>query len=103
MPRCEAGRKAESQEPRAKSRLLHPLERALLPRVVVTDNQDEDEHQHLDEAEQPQPVENHRPWKHKYSLDVENHEQHRDEIVADAVPVARIRDRLDSAFVRLEL
>ena len=35
---------------------LDPFQRALLPGVVVADHEDEDEHDHLDEAEQQQLV-----------------------------------------------
>ena len=36
-------------------------------------------------------------------LDVEDDEQHRDQVVADAVAIARVADRFDAALVGLEL
>ena len=42
------------------------------------------------------------PRKHEDSLHIEDHEQHRHEIVPDAVPVTRIGFGLDAALVRFE-
>ena len=80
-----------------------PLERALLPGVRVADDEDEEEDDHLDQAEQLQLVHDDRPREHEHGLDVEDDEQHRDEEVADAVAVAGVAPRLDAALVRLEL
>src|SRR4051812_37403425 len=80
-----------------------PLKGAFLPGIVVAHDQDEDEHQHLDQAEEQQLVEDDGPRKHEDGLDVEDDEQHRHEVVPDAVPLACPGDRLDAALVRLEL
>src|SRR5437588_458697 len=82
---------------------LGPLERAFLPGVVVTDDEDEDEHDHFDQPEQRELVEDDGPRKHEHGLHVEDDEQHRDEVVANAVAIARVGQRLDAALVRLEL
>src|SRR4029077_21018213 len=76
---------------------------ALLPGVVVADDEDEDEDEHLDQAEQQQLIEDDGPREHEDRLDVEDDEQHRDQVVADTVPVARVGCRFDAAFVGLQL
>src|SRR3954471_16440063 len=59
---------------------LRPLEGALLPGIVVPHDQDEDEHEHLDQAEQQQLVEDDRPRKHEHGLDVEDDKEHRHQV-----------------------
>ena len=58
---------------------------------------------HLDQAEPPQPAVDHRPRIQEDGLDVEEDEQHRDQVELDAEPDARPAHRVDAALIRLEL
>src|SRR4051812_49507996 len=49
-----------------------PVETAATPHVGEDDENGEDEHQHLDQAEQPEFVERHRPWVEEDYFDVED-------------------------------
>ena len=49
-----------------------------------------------------QSVERDGPRKHEDRFDLEDHEQHRDEVVANAVSIPRVGHRLDAALVRFE-
>src|SRR3712207_8205292 len=63
--------------------------------VDVTDEQDADEEEHLDEGEESQPLENDGPGIEEHRLDVEDQEEHRDQREADGEPPPRrlFRDR----------
>src|SRR5205823_1216152 len=81
-----------------------PVQAPCLPDVHIGDEDEGDEHHHLDEAEQPEAAELHRPGEQEDRLDVEDDEQHRDDVelhgeaLAAGVP---LRD--DPALVRREL
>src|SRR6266850_6337247 len=69
--------------PRALRCGSRPLERAFAPYVDEAKRQHEDEHQHLDEAEQPERAEHHGPRVEEDDLDVEDDEQDGGEIEFD--------------------
>src|SRR5688572_23358655 len=63
-----------------------PLERALPPRVVVSDNKNRNEHKHLDHGKlrkrEVVAHENDGPGQQEDCFDVENEKQHRDDVIA---------------------
>src|SRR5262249_32033514 len=91
------------QRSRGRSRPSIPVERALLQQIEVAHEQDEDEEQHLDQAVQPELAERHGPRVEEHRLDVEEDEEHRDQIELDREAGARVADRLDAALIRSEL
>src|SRR6476659_2923083 len=68
--------------------LMGPVEPALAPDVGVGDEHEPDEHRHLREAEHPEASERDRPREQEDRLDVEDDEQHRDDVELDAEPLA---------------
>ena len=82
---------------------LRPVERAFLPGIRIAGHQNRQEDDHFNQAEQRQLVNDDRPRKHEHGLHVENHEQHGNKVIPDAVPVARVGRRFDAALIRLEL
>src|SRR6266545_4927661 len=82
-----------------------PVQTAAAPHVGVRDEHGADEQHHLDEPEQAQRVERHRPRVQEDDLDVEDDEQHRGQVELDRKPAAadRLRGRFDAALVRVEL
>src|SRR3954447_10986185 len=68
--------------------LLRPVEAALAPDVGVGDEHEPHEHRHLREAEYPETPERHGPREQEDRLDVEDDEQHRDDVELDAEPLA---------------
>src|ERR1700684_4441191 len=54
---------------------VHPLQRALLPNPDVSHDQDAEENHHLQQPEQAEQLELHRPGKQEDGLYVEDHEQ----------------------------
>src|SRR5581483_9066237 len=59
-----------------------PCEAALLPYVGVSDREHHDEDHHLDKTEQPEGMHLHGPRVERRRFDVEDDEQHRDEVEA---------------------
>src|SRR5690606_593030 len=82
-----------------------PLEPATAPLVDEGHRDEEEERHHRDDAEHPELAEVDRPGIHEHDLDVEDDEGHGHEVVLDREPTAadRVRGRVDSALVRLEL
>ena len=84
-----------------------PLQRAFAPGVVVTNNQDSDEHKHLDERElRKGKIVAHKddgPGQKKDCLDVKNQKQHRDNVIPDSEAGMGIRSRVDTTLVRSHL
>jgi len=80
--------------------LSHPLQRALLPDPDVTDDQNTEEDQHLQQSEQSKELELYRPRKEKDGLHVEDNEQDGDNVVANGVASAGPVDWINTAFVR---
>src|SRR5688572_29286729 len=82
---------------------LGPVERAFLPGVSVSGHQNRQEDDHFDETEQRQLVNDDRPRKQEHGFHVEDDKEHGDKVIADTVPIAGVRGRLDAALVRFEL
>src|SRR4249919_2029544 len=81
-----------------------PLQTAAPPDVGVRDKHRDDEQHHLDQPEQPEPVEGYGPRVKEDDLDVEHDEEHRGQVVLHREPDAgRLTGRLDAALVGLEL
>src|SRR6185369_14586602 len=84
-----------------------PLQRAFAPCVIVTDDQNPDEHKHLEQRKLREREivthKNYHPWQQKDRLDVENQEQHRDDIIAHREALVRLGRRIDAALVRPHL
>src|SRR3954467_3545826 len=80
--------------------LMGPVEPALAPDIGVCGEHEPHEHSHLRQAEYPAPPERHRPREQEDRLDVEDDEQHRDDVELDAEPLAaRQPDRVVAALV----
>src|SRR5215468_10160332 len=82
---------------------LHPFERAFFPDPDVAHDQDAEEDQHLNEPENSQRLELHRPGKQEDRFDVKNDKQDGDDVVTDGVASAGVVVGIDAAFVRHEL
>src|SRR6476660_3289481 len=83
--------------------LMSPVQHALAPDVDVAREQDGKEHDNLNEPRPPQPPQGHRERIEKRHLDVEQQEDHRDEVELDRVPLPRVPDRWHAALVRCKL
>ncbi len=77
-----------------------PFERPLLPGVPESGQEDDDEHEHLDEAQQAERLKPNGPGDHEDDLDIEHNEQHRDDVVAHGKLDTRIGKQRASAFIR---
>src|SRR5579883_1052749 len=82
---------------------LPPNETALLPHVRVADGEHDDKNDHLQKPEDAKRVHLDRPRIERRRLDVENHEEHRDQIKAHRKAPRDRRRRLDAAFVGFAL
>src|SRR5947209_9459519 len=87
------------------SRASVPFQRPPFPDVDVAHGENQDEHQHLHEQE-PRPYpegarlpEDRRPGEQEHGLDVEDDEEHRDEIELHGEPLARVPERRHTALV----
>jgi hypothetical protein len=80
--------------------ILHPLQRTFFPDPDVADDQDRDEDQHLEQAEQTEGLELHRPGKEEDRFHVEHDEKNRDDVITHRVAAARIVDGINAALVR---
>src|ERR1051326_3712165 len=80
-----------------------PLQRAFAPGVVVTDDQNRDKNKHLDEGKSCKGKvishEDNRPRQQEDRFDVEDQEEHRDDVVTDGEPLVRFGRRIDAALV----
>src|SRR5216683_2627350 len=82
---------------------LNPFQRALLPYPDIADDQNREEDHHFNQAEQAESLEPYRPGKKKDRLHIEDHEEDRDDVVADGVPSACVVDGVNAALVGHEL
>ncbi len=82
---------------------MSPIEHAFAPDVHVTRQQDGKEDQNLHEAGPAQVAQGHRERVEERDFDVEQQEDHRDEVELDGMTLAGIADRRHAAFVRGEL
>src|SRR5213083_2276055 len=80
-----------------------PFQRPLLPSVEVAHEQDRDEDQHLDQGEEAELLEDDGPGEDEHRLDVEDHEQHRNDIVPHRDLAARVVKDRRAALVGHEL
>src|SRR5437899_544256 len=82
-----------------------PVESAAPPHIGVRDEHGADEQHHLDEPEQAQRVERHRPRVEEDDLNVEDDEQHRGQVELDreATTTDRLRRGFDAALVGVQL
>jgi hypothetical protein len=80
-----------------------PVERALLPEVNITGQQNYNVEQHLDKTEETQLTVHEGPRVKKYSLDVEQNEHQGDEVKLNGERFARVARRTNTALVRLIL
>jgi len=79
-----------------------PIQHALAPDVDVADDQDQEEDGDLD---QPGPAERshgHRPRIEERDFNVEQQEDHRNQVELHRLPLARIADRRHAALIRRE-
>ena len=80
-----------------------PVERALLPEIKVTDQEDGDIEEHLHKAKPLQFTKNESPGVEEDGLDVEENEDHGDEVELDGEGFAGVAGGLHAAFVGLLL
>src|SRR5207249_3888246 len=69
-----------------------PFQGPLLPCIPEPHQQDSDEQPHFQQPEEPQLAELHRPGKHEHDLDIENNEEHADDVVPDRKLKASVRE-----------
>src|SRR5256885_8476002 len=82
---------------------LHPLQRALFPNPDVTDDQDHEENQNLNQPEHAERFGLHCPGKKENCLHVEDHKKNGDDVKPDRVASTSGIDRIDAAFVGHQL
>src|SRR6266850_133432 len=76
-----------------------PFQAAAAPAVHVPHDEDAQEDEHLGEAEEPHATEEDRPRVQEGGLDVEEDEEHRDDVEADRRALAGRVDHGDPALV----
>src|SRR5437867_9218177 len=76
-----------------------PFQRPLLPGVPEPDHEDADKQRHFQQPHQAQFAKRNGPWKQKDDLDVENDEQHRDDIVPHRKLDAGVREQGAPALI----
>src|SRR3954466_11953219 len=76
-----------------------PTEDAFTPGVEESEGEDHDEDGHLDEAEDVVDLEADGPGEDEHGLDVEQHEQDREDVVAALTLRPAVTDRIDSGLV----
>src|SRR5580765_4341348 len=84
-----------------------PFEGAFAPRVIITDYENADENEHLDQREFGKRKiiahKNDRPGQQEDRLDIENQKQHRHDVVTHRKAFMRARFRIDAALIRPHL
>src|SRR5438067_2813291 len=76
-----------------------PTEDTFTPGVEESEGEDHDEDGHLDEAEDVVDLEADGPGEDEDGLDVEQHEQDREDVVADLALRPTVADRIDTRLV----
>src|SRR5450830_1856968 len=76
-----------------------PVERALPPDVDIPGEQQGHEEHHLHESGPSESAERHRPGIQEGHFDVEEEEDHRDEVELHRLPLAGVADRWHAALV----
>lgn len=82
---------------------LDPLQRTLLPNPDITNDQDSQKNQHLEQPEQSERLELHRPGEQKDRLHIEYHEQNGNDVEPHRVSTSRIVDRINTALIGHQL
>src|ERR1044072_2881128 len=86
---------------------LCPLQRALPPRVVISDDENRDEHKHLNQGKfckrKVITHEDNGPGQQEDRFDVEDEKQHRNDVVAHGETLVCFGRRVDAALVRTHL
>src|SRR6266446_6782902 len=82
---------------------LRPFQRALAPRVVITNYQNSDEDKHLNQRELcKREIFAHKydcPGQQKDRLDIEDQKQHRNDVITHRKAIMSARFRIDATFV----
>src|SRR3954466_14657587 len=86
---CRHAAVARRHEP-ASAILMSPVEHALAPDVDVARQEQQEEANQLEEPGPAQLAHGERPWIEKGDLDVEEEEDHRDQVELHRVPIARV-------------
>src|SRR3954462_6383752 len=79
---------------------LCPVQRTLLNNPNVSDDQNAEKYQHFRQTKQSELPIYDRPGKQEDGLDIENHEQNGDDVVANRITLPRIGIRIDAALIR---
>src|SRR3972149_4443574 len=79
-----------------------PFQAALLPDIQEADQEDPEEEDHFHQPEKSQAIQDNRPGIQEHDLDVEDNEQHRDQVELDREPLSGAAHRIDPALVRGE-
>src|SRR5262249_24501008 len=81
---------------------VSPVENALAPHVDVAGEQDQEEEDQLHEPGPAQLANRHRPRIQEGDFDVEEQEDHRDQVELDGMALAGVAHRRHAALVRCE-
>src|SRR5215470_18232006 len=84
-------------------RLFVPVQRALFPKIEVTNQQDGDVYHHFQKTVPSQTAKNVGPWVEKNGFHIEQNENHCYEIKFYRERLASIAGRLHATFVSLQL
>src|ERR1039458_4965031 len=82
---------------------LHPFQRTFLPNPDVPNQKNDEKYQNFHKSENTEGFELDRPGKQEDGFHIEDHEQDRDDVVADGVTAAGIVDGIDAALVGHQL
>src|SRR6185503_1313324 len=80
-----------------------PVEDTLAPHVYETDEQNQKERDDLDEPGPPEVAQRNGPRIQESHLDIEQQEDHRDEVELDRLALASVADRGHAALIRRQL
>src|SRR5580765_3009524 len=94
-PRLSAERKLRC----ASAALSHPFQCAFFPNPDISNDQDRQEDQHLQQSKKAKSFELHSPGKQKDRFHIKDHEQDRDDVVADGVAPAGVVNGVDATLV----
>jgi len=89
-----------AMRPNLKSALF-PVQSPFNPDITKADAQNYYEQQHFDETEHAEFLEQNRPGKEKYSLNIKENKQNGNQIKLDRKPLMRRNDLLFTALKRL--
>src|ERR1700757_5072470 len=81
---------------------LHPLERTFFPNPDIANDQNAEKDQHLNQPEQAEGFELHRPGKQEDGFHVEDHKEDGHNIETDGVAAPGMVYRINTALIRHE-